>query len=102
MTLYAGAADPESLRVTVTGPVTLDLTAVVGAEATVIKPGGSTATWDFVLGAATATSLVLTRVFDAGGGDVASGVHRLLLRLDFGGGVVRRTAPVSFTVTAYS
>lgn len=102
MTLYAGAASPESIRVTITGPVTLDLTDVVGAVATVHRPGASAAEWTFVLGAATATSLILTRVFDAGGGDVpAGGAYKLGIRLDFGGGVVRRCAPVSMTVTSY-
>ena len=102
MILFAGAADPESLKVTVTsGASGPDLTGATSAEGTVHKPGGTTDVWSFALGASTTTSLVLTRLFASDAGDVAvAGSYKLALRLSFGA-QVRRCAPISFVVTPY-
>lgn len=97
--VYAGAKSPEALQVNVSPSESVpDLSLVTAAEIQVVKPNGSTETWSATLSNQTTTTLRLTHVFHASGGDVAtSGNYRLRVYLTVSGETRRcelRTLPV--------
>lgn len=104
LTVYAGAADPEVLRIYATPSDALpDLSGVTGGSVDVVRGCGTAvvATWALTLVSATPSLATLEYTFAADGLDVARpGEYRLRVTLTHPSGT-RRLVPVRLLVLPY-
>lgn len=91
--IFAGSKAPVGFQITVTSAVAeaggVDLTLTTAATLTVKRPGGSVVTWVPTISDKTTSSLKLTYVFAANGGDIPlGGQHQVWPKLTIAGGEV--------------
>lgn len=92
MTTYVGAVAPEAMLCRmVSGQSGLDLTTATGGSFRVKKPDGTIVTWSATLSAATATSVLMTYLYQAGDLDLA-GKYIVVPKLAFVSGSVQGSA----------
>lgn len=100
-TVYQGALAPEAYELTVTAPSGVDLTTASGFTLHVRTPTAETVTWSVVASGVTATTAVLTHLFQAGETDIP-GAYSIYASFNISGGSLRTNTQVLWVLEQFA